>query len=312
MEPLIGNDLTSSRHNAVTRCCFKDIPYRKANGREILRIWGYGKYAELGEDGAFFTIEGNLFDHTDGEGQEIISLKSNHNVVSGNTIIATRGGIVLRGGNFNTVKDNIILGRGAAKAYGVRIAGQNHVVQNNYISGCDHGINILCGDYIQEDLTGKYEPKLQAGTPLGRVPTYGQVKNLKLIGNVVVYSKKHDLEVGGSYKRQWPTDQMVLLPENCVIENNRFIRPRGGISVIGTLQESAAPLDRFSFKPNRYTGNLLIGGENGFQPSRDGFQRQELRASWAESQETSRFKPLTPADVGPGWLRQQTSHSSVP
>ncbi len=74
LEPLIGNDLTDSRRNTVDHCYIKDIPYHDANGREIFRIWGYGKIGEMGEDGAFFTIAHNLFVHADGAGQEIISL----------------------------------------------------------------------------------------------------------------------------------------------------------------------------------------------------------------------------------------------
>ena len=125
----------------------------------------------------------------------------------------------------------------------MRIAGQHHLVQNNYISNCDHGIDILCGDYITEDLTGKYEPQTQEGTPLGRVPTYGKVKDLRLIGNILVANKTSDLEIGRYYKRLWPADQMVLIPEECHIDDNRFVRPRGGVSIIGTIPETSQPLD---------------------------------------------------------------------
>ena len=301
--PLVGNALADSRHNSVTHSYYKDVPYRHENGREILRIWGSGKYLELGADGAYFTIEGNLFEHADGEGQEIISLKSNHNRVVRNTIIGTRGGIVLRGGNFNTVTDNIVLGRGATKAYGVRIAGQNHLVEHNFISGCDHGIDILCGDYIQRDLTGKYVPKLTPDEPHVRVPTYGQVKSLRLTSNIVVGSKKSDLEIGGSFKRQWPEDQMVLLPEDCVVSGNRFVRPDGGQSVIGVLLQADSIMKQFAFKENRYENNVLVGGENAFAPSAAGFTLTPKPTGWTEAGEMSGFKPLTPADVGPDWMR---------
>lgn len=108
-DPVIGNDLEESRHNSVRHSYFKDIPYAKGNGREIIRVWGSGKYEQNGDDGAFFTIEGNLFDHADGEGGEIISLKSNHNTIIRNTVVASLGCINIRRGNFNTVKENIML-----------------------------------------------------------------------------------------------------------------------------------------------------------------------------------------------------------
>ena len=307
-EPLVGNDNThTARYNAVTRCYFKDIPYADANGREILRIWGYGKNGELGDDGAFFTIEGNLFDHADGEGSEIISLKSNRNIVRRNTVIATRGCINIRQGNYNTVEDNIILGQDIPRAAGLRMSGQHNTVRNNFVSRCDHGIVVSCGDYFEADLTGHYKThaaksKSVKKSDLGISAKYAQNKFLTLTGNVVIESKNLDLEIGAAYKKHWPESQMVLLPEECRIENNRFVRAKDGISVAGTIPETAAPLDRFSFKPNTYGGNVIVGGENSYAPSSSGFKIEPLPKDWSEAQELAKFKPLTPADVGPQWL----------
>jgi len=311
MQPLVGNAGQSSRYNTVTRSFFKDVPYNDANGREIFRIWGYGNSEELGEDGAYFTISSNLFDHADGEGAEIISLKSNHNLVLRNTIIATRGCINIRSGNYNTIRENIVLGQGLNGAFGVRMAGQNHVVQDNYISGCTYGFELTTGEFIDEDLTGKYVPLPRAGTPLGRVPHYSQIKNLTLTGNVVVGSHRQDLQIGGSYKSSWPQRQLVLIPEGCLIESNRFVRPKGGASVVGAIPDTNPPVNRFSFKPNRYAGNLLIGGDNGFAPALDGFKQQPVPGDWSEQQELMNFKVLTPAEVGPDWLNEKSSHSHL-
>ena len=44
-------------------------------------------------------IADNLFDNTDGEVSEIISLKSNYNSVKYNTIRESQWGIVIRSGN---------------------------------------------------------------------------------------------------------------------------------------------------------------------------------------------------------------------
>ena len=302
MQPLVGNSIVG-RHNTVTHSYFKDIPYNEANGREIFRIWGYGRDEQLGEDGAFFTIQENLFDHADGEGEEIISLKSNHNVVLQNTIVATRGGINIRSGNGNTIKGNIVLGQGTPRSYGVRMAGQNHLVQGNYISGCDYGIKLTAGDFIDEDLTGKFKPVLREGTPLGRVPRYGQVKNLTLTDNVLVANKGADLEIGGSYKSSWPEYQMVLFPEGCLIQNNRFVHPGGKPSVTGSVIDTNPPLNRFTFKPNQYVGNILIGGANELASSKDGFKCQPVPSNWSEAREAAAIKPLTPAEVGPDWVR---------
>ena len=306
-DPVVGNSREGSRHNAVKASYFKDIPYAPKNGREIFRVWGYGGNEDLGDDGAFFTIEGNLFDHADGEGAEIISLKSNRNLVVRNTIVATRGGINIRSGNFNTIQDNIILGKGVAESAGIRMSGQNHVVKGNFVSGCDEGIQISCGDCFEKDLTGKYVPCLRQSTPLGRVPYYGAVKNLTLSGNTVIGTKGADLDIGAKYKIRWPKQQSILLPEGCLIENNRLVRAKGGVAVTGTVPgaDKDPALPKAACQPNKYVGNVILGGKNSFAPSKAGFVEENLPAGWSETAEAAKFKPLTPADVGPDWVRSK-------
>lgn len=306
LHPLIGNAIEGSRRNSVMRSFFKNIPYvAGANGREIIRVWGSGKTEERDEDGAYFTIAENLFDHADGEGTETISLKSNHNVVRDNTVIATRGGINIRRGNFNTVKDNIVLGQGVDGAHGLRMSGRDNLVQGNYISGCDYGIRVACGEYIADALTPSYVPDVKPNskrTAQVRIPTYPQVRNLRLTDNIVVGISGADLEVGSSYKGHWPTSQQVLLPEDCVIRQNRFVRPNGGTSVLVTIADRTAPLDRFTFKPNTYSSNVLVGSGSLAPVARDGFALQALPDGWSEAQEGAALKPLTAEDVGPGWI----------
>ena len=138
---------------------------------------------------------------------------------------------------------------------------------------------------------------------MGRVPRYGQVKNLTFTANVLVANNSADLIIGGGYKSRWPESQLVLLPEGCLIQNNRFVQPGGKPSVTGSVIETNPPLDRFSFKPNQYSGNSLIGGANEFAPSNAGFKCQPAPANWTEAKESAAFKPLTPAEVGPSWVR---------
>jgi poly(beta-D-mannuronate) lyase len=306
LQPVIGNAIGDSRHNTVSRSYFKNIPYvAGANGREIIRVWGSGKLEERDDDGAYFTIEHNLFERADGEGTEIISLKSNHNVVRLNTVVATRGGINIRRGNFNKVEGNILLGEGADGAQGLRMSGRDNVVTGNFISHCGYGIRIACGEFIAAALTPSYVPDVKPNarrTADVRIPTYPQVQNLKLSGNVTVGIAGPDLEVGSSYKNHWPESQQVLLPEGCVIENNRFVRPKGGAAVVVAIAETNAPLDRFSFKPNSYRANRLIGSGTVAEVAQSGFATVALPAGWSEANERSAFKPLTAADVGPEWV----------
>ena len=46
-------------------------------------------------------------------------------------------------------------------------------------------------------------------------------------------------------------------------------------------------------------GNELIGGTNAFAPSAAG----PYPGDWTARQNSPAFQPLTPADLGPGWMR---------
>jgi poly(beta-D-mannuronate) lyase len=341
-QPTIGNDASGSRYNTVDHCYFKDMG-GSGNGSEIFRIWGYGGNEELGTDGAFFTIEYNLFDAADGEGLEMISLKSNRNMVRYNTIKNTKGEITLRSGNFNTVEGNFIFGNNKDGSRGIRLTGQYHKIINNYIENVkEDGIVVYAGEYIDTYLTPDYQPILRAGTPLGRVPAYGPVKNTIIAHNTIVNPGGDGMEIGAAYKVSWPTAQRVLLPENCTIANNVILK-NGGTAIRSPVQDVNPPLDIFTFQPNIYTGNVIYGAVlsmnpapasgiitqnpllsvmNGlYRPSgssplinaglgsyvttdMDGQTRDSNPDIGADEYATTTItrKPLTPEDVGPQWI----------
>jgi poly(beta-D-mannuronate) lyase len=265
-QPAIGNDASGSRNNTVDHCFFKDMG-GSGNGSEIFRIWGYGGNEELGTDGAFFTIEYNLFDAADGEGLEMISLKSNRNIVRYNTIKNTKGEITLRSGNFNTIEGNFIFGNNKDGSRGIRLTGQYHKIINNYIENVkEDAIILYTGEYIDTYLTPDYQPILRAGTPLGRVPAYGQVKHTIIAHNTIVNPGGDGMEIGAAYKVSWPTAQRVLLPENCTIANNVIIK-NGGTAIKSPVQDVNPPLDIFTFQPNTYAGNVIYGAVLGMNPA---------------------------------------------
>jgi poly(beta-D-mannuronate) lyase len=306
LEPLIGNGLENAQHNSVVGCYFKNIPYDVGNGREDIRVWGSGKFDEKPTDGAYFTIQGNLFDHADGEGTEIVSLKSNFNQVLNNTVRATRGGLNIRRGSNNTLKGNIVLGEGVAGAHGLRMSGANHVVQGNYVSGCDYGIRVSAGEFTGYALTPDYAPKEKnnaktAKNALGIVTAYPQSKKLALSGNVVVACDGPDLELGSDYKKHWPQEQMVLLPSDCEISGNRFVRPKGGVSVEVIAPESQFASLAAKSLANRFRSNVVVGGKlKGVAGA--GFKVEDLASGWSEKRELGEWHPLTAEDVGPPWV----------
>lgn len=272
-QPLIGNSQDNARHNSVDHCYFKNIPYRSENGREIFRIWGYGRSEELGDDGAYFTIEYNLFENAHGEGTEIISFKSNRNIARYNTIRATKGGIVGRSGNYNTIEGNFILGEKLEGTTGIRVAGQGHRVINNYIADINgDGLILISGEYIEKDLTGNYKPIEREGTPLGRVPMYGHVRNGLFAHNTFVNTGGVDIHIGASYKANWDRSQRVLIPENNIIANNLIYKTNDGAAIAAPEPDKNSPLDVLNFQPNVFKGNIVAGGKINLQTTTSGIK----------------------------------------
>jgi poly(beta-D-mannuronate) lyase len=303
MNPVLGNDNENARYNRVDSCYIKDIPYvAKANGREIFRIWGYGHDDQTGNDGAYFTIEYNLFDHADGEGTEIVSLKSNYNMVRFNTVIASRGGLVGRRGKFNTFESNIVLGQGVKGTTGIRVAGANHRVINNYISDVsEDGLRVIAGEYYEKNLTTSFAPKKKS------LPKYLQVQNGFFAYNSILNCGGNGIDIGFSYKNDWPDLQMVLLPENNKFANNVVYNCKGN-SVSIEIQDKQKPLEIFQFKPNILEGNIVWGSELNILPIPQGIKMEKPNFSIAknglyqfEITKNNSLQPLTNKEVGTRW-----------
>lgn len=254
LKPVLQNAEEDARYNQVDRCYIKDIPYVKnANGREIMRIFGYGHADQMGDDGAYFTIEYNLFDHAHGEGTEIVSLKSNYNIVRYNTVVASKGGLVGRRGKYNTFEGNIVLGNGEPGSSGIRVAGPNHKVVNNYVADvAEDGLRLIAGEYYEKSLTPNFAPKKK------NLPKYLQVQNGDFVHNTFVNCGEDGINIGFSYKNQWPDLQMVLFPENNRFVNNLVYNCKENAINIEELDKTA-PLDIFHFKPNIFEGNIAFG-----------------------------------------------------
>ena len=69
-----------------------------------------------------------------------------------------------------------------------------------------------------------------------------------------------------------------------------------------TVAERTPPLDRFVFKPNVYSGNVLVGTGSVAAAAREGFATQTWPVGWTEVQESAALKPLTAEAVGPEWV----------
>ncbi|MEI7729563.1 MAG: chondroitinase-B domain-containing protein [Verrucomicrobiota bacterium] len=91
---VVHNDGYRGRSNTVCACLFKDIDFSPVL-RQLNPIFNIFGPDETDEDGSFFTIEGNLFDHANGEDQLLV-IKSSRNRIVRNTILESRGVINLR------------------------------------------------------------------------------------------------------------------------------------------------------------------------------------------------------------------------
>jgi poly(beta-D-mannuronate) lyase len=287
--PVITNRGAGFRRNQVDASYFKQVPHLDKNGREIIQIVGYGSSEEMGDDGAFFVVERNLFEEAHGEGMEIISIKSNRNIVRFNTFRKTKGGITNRSGNFNTIEHNIILGEKEPGSYGIRVTGHQQTVANNYVADVDgSGLLLVAGEYIEKPLTPQYEPIARRGTPLGRVPRYAQVTDGMFAHNTLVNCGAAAIEVGSAYRAGWPQHQRVLLPERNRIVDNVIRQSNGAATVLITEADRTAPLDTLQFASNTYANNGASAGA--------------LEAP----------RPLTPEDVGPSWMHARQPSQKTP
>lgn len=101
------------------------------NGQETIRIGDSRTSMQEAE----CTVEGNYFLRCHGEQAEIISNKSCGNLYRGNLFEQSHGTLTLRHGNRCWVTGNYFLGGGAEGSGGVRLIGEGHTVENNYMQG---------------------------------------------------------------------------------------------------------------------------------------------------------------------------------
>ncbi len=150
----------------------RDANGKAINGQETIRI-GTSDYSM---QTAACTVEGNWFYHCHGEQAEIISNKSCGNFYHGNLFVESQGSLTLRHGNGCTVRGNSFLGNGLEGTGGIRIIGEDHVVEENYLQG-------LAGTGYRTAVClvrGQQSPALNG---------YWQVKNARVRRNTIVDCK---------------------------------------------------------------------------------------------------------------------------
>ncbi len=296
-------NIKCAKFNRIADNYFTDIPPYGINGLEIIQVFGIGGNDEANDaGGAYFLIENNLFEHTDGECAEIISLKSSHNIVRKNTFRESQGGLVIRSGHNTLVERNCFIGGCVGGSDGIRITGENNRIYGNDMYGLQgHALSLMAGEYIYEALTREWKPVLREGTPLGRVPMYNAVKRNVIKENTFIKNEGTDIEIGFRYLAYWPRQQRVLLPEDCTIEDNIIVTERSQV-----LKEAIRDNSIFNkaFKKNSFKNNRVYGNPSGKERLPEGISYEG--PAWDEKdREMSKFRALQASDVGPEWVKRK-------
>jgi poly(beta-D-mannuronate) lyase len=277
------------------------------NGGETIRVG----YSWQQTNNSRTVVEYNLFERCDGE-IEIISSKSCENVYRGNTFLDCAGFLTLRHGDRCVVDSNFFLGRGKRGSGGVRVIGIGHVVTNNYVEGIrDGGFRLTAG---------MIDPK-----PV----EYIEARDCVIAFNTVVDSQGPaiDLSAGLGGERR-------LVPRDNTVANNVFLLKDSpllsgtegeGYRWAGNVAFAPAATEAVKHEGIRWIDPALQRGKDGLlRPTKsgpligaaatlnltkvlndiDGQPRGE-RTDVGCDQVTdapATNHPLTPADVGPGWL----------
>lgn len=198
------------------------------NGQESIRVGS----STFSMKDAGCTVADNWFLHCDGE-VEIISSKSCFNVYERNLFEESRGTLTLRHGNDCIVRGNWFIGKHKNGSGGVRIIGERHRVEDNYMLelrgyGAHSPVSVI---------RGFQNPKLS---------DYYQVKDVVIKGNWLV-----DCDFGMQIAIVGHPEN-VLMPEGLRIEGNTIICHRKNQIAVEVYGMPALDI--------KWTNNVIWGG----------------------------------------------------
>lgn len=180
------------------RVSLRDLAGKELNGQETIRVGDSSTSLTF----ANCLVEDNYFEKCNGE-IEVISNKSCGNIYRNNVFKECAGTLCLRHGHDCRVEGNVFFADGEAKAGGVRVMGENHVVQHNYF-------------YRVQGESYRAALSLTKGNENTILNRYSQVKNALIDSNVFVDCVcALDVAVGADTDQPEP-------PLSSKISNNRI------------------------------------------------------------------------------------------
>ena len=272
---LLAENATRDVH--IDHNYFHDRPRANANGAETIRL-GSGGGSTLNA-----AIEDNLFENCDGEA-ELISLKSNGNVLRRNTFLNNRGQVVVRNGKDILISGNYFVSDGSKKGVGGIRA---------------HGVDLLILDNSFENITPPVletfngdAPMAAEGSQTGEADKkasfngYPQTVNVLFAANTIL----DDTPVSSTDTASSSNEALIsigrnrpsgpnLAPQNWMIASNVFLSSRRLTSMT-----AGATVTVFA--------NTMVA--SGSKPS-----VAELDGAYREKLGLSATGPLSKAGVGP-------------
>lgn len=208
---------------------------KAANGQESIRI-GTSDTSMLPAE---CTVEGNYFYRCHGEQAEIVSNKSCANIYRGNLFEESKGSLTLRHGNGCLVTGNYFLGNGMDGTGGVRVIGEDHVVENNYMENL-RGTGYKTAICL---VRGQKDPALSG---------YWQVKRAVVRRNVVVDCRY-------AFQVNYGSSTQVMPVVGTIIENNVVSLSSAGDYAVNCGASDPAP--EIEWRDNTIYGGRQSGAE---------------------------------------------------
>ncbi len=198
---LVGDNGQVSQYDLIDHNYFFNLGPRAVNEKEAIRLGD----SSLSRSSGFTTLEYNLFEQCDGD-PEIVSIKTNDNIVRYNTFRRSMGALTARQGDRSLLYGNFFLGENVADTGGIRAYGKDHKIYNNYFEGLTasdvtgnySAISITNGDADNSDLPGADQSKHYRPQRI-------------LIANNTFVNNQSNIEIGGSYN---------LAPRDITFANN--------------------------------------------------------------------------------------------
>jgi poly(beta-D-mannuronate) lyase len=293
-------------HNRVDHCYFEG----KTNQAPTLVVWVsdkpnnhqidhnyFGSRPDIGGNGgetirigtstwsmydSFTKVDANIFAHCNGE-TEIVSVKSCRNTISNNLFFESVGTLTLRHGNYNEVYGNIFIGNKIENTGGIRVIGEHHKVNNNYLQG-------LTGTGLRAAIS------VMDGLPNPILVSHWQVKYADISTNTIIDCKEtFSLGAGKNTDR-------ILPPQKVVISNNLVKTDTNPVSWVDKNTDAV------------FKGNVLISHsglqnlEKGFNVEDAKFEKQEgiwrvKHQKAGASISSDQLSILKTKNIGPSWFK---------